>query len=58
MFLANLVENFALNQFQYKRLSLEGSEWSEFISKTIDYKIKSIVECGAVCAGFGQFIQI
>ena len=39
-----------LIQTQYKRIYLEGSEWSEFISKTMDFKTNGIIECGTVCS--------
>ena len=40
--LSRLTENFALIQTQYKRIFLEGSEWSEFMSKTMEFKTKGI----------------
>ena len=33
----------------YKRLILEGSEWSKFISKTIPFDVNTKIECGASC---------
>ena len=40
--LSRLTENFALIQTQYKRIFLEGSEWSEFMSKTMEFKTKGM----------------
>ena len=37
---SRLTENFALIKTQYKRIFLEGSEWSEFMSKTMEFKTK------------------
>ena len=37
-----MTENFALIQTQYKRIFLEGSEWSEFMSKTMEFKTKGM----------------
>ena len=51
--LTNFFGNFAMNQFQYKALLLDDAEWTKFISKTMDFKTKKNVECGAICTGFG-----
>ena len=40
--LSRLTENFALIQTQYKRIFLEGLEWSEFMSKTMEFKTKGM----------------
>ena len=41
---SRLTENLALIKTQYKRIYLEGSEWSEFMSKTMEFKTKGIHE--------------
>ena len=33
----------------YKRLILDGSEWSKLVSKTIPFDVKTKIECGASC---------
>ena len=38
------------NGRMYKRLILDGSEWSKFISKTIPFYVKTKIECGASCS--------
>ena len=38
------------NRRMYKRLILDGSEWSKFISKTIPFYVKTKIECGASCS--------
>ena len=42
--------NGALVQNHYKRLMLEGEEWTVYIGKTTTYSIKSVIECGSACS--------
>ena len=34
----------------YKRLILDGSEWSKLVSKTIPFDVKTKIEWGASCS--------
>ena len=34
----------------YKKMPLEGAEWTVFISKTTSVTPKSVIECGAACS--------
>jgi hypothetical protein len=38
----------------YKRITLEGTQWSKFVYKTAVPDIKSIIECGAMCSSQGD----
>ena len=51
----NSFDYVCLLEKHYKRMMLEGSEWTVFISKTTTSQMQSLVECGAACSGiFGS----
>ena len=35
---------------QFKKVSLDGVEWTVFISKTVTCPINGVIECGSACS--------
>ena len=47
--LFNLSRICGLIQTQYKKLSLDNTEWPVYISKTVPFMTNGNIECGAIC---------
>ena len=45
-----LIHNEGVLQIQFKRMYLDGIEWSVFISKTVTCPTSSVIECGSACS--------
>ena len=49
IFLLNVSTISTFRSSIYKKVTLEGNEWSVFINKTVSFSTNGLIECGTLC---------